>query len=103
MELKDALAVFPPAGQLEMLTPATYEKQREAAQVVADALRRMAKEQVELLKAILVMRANTTVGQVSGYSLIRNEDLNAVADRAAALLLRPGSIPRLPPASPLEP
>lgn len=102
MRLDEALKYFPPEGQLEMLAQGTFEQQRQAAQICADAVRKIAREQMALLKAILVMRANTVVGSASGYSLIRNADLNEIASLAASLLLRPGSIPLLPAAPPNE-
>jgi len=102
MRLDEALKLFPPEGQLELLSPSTAEQKNAAGQICADAVRKIAREQMALLKAILIMRANTVVGS-SGYSLIRNEDLNEISRLAASLLLRPGSIPLLPAAHPESP
>jgi hypothetical protein len=101
MKLEEALKLFPPAdGQLEILAQSTFEQQRQAGQVCADAVRKIAREQMALLQAIVLMRANTVEGHSSGYSMIRNQDLNEIVRLASSLLLRPApAIRPLPPPS----
>jgi hypothetical protein len=102
MRLEEALRHFP--QEAAMLDQATFEGQREAGQVCADAVRKIAREQMALLRAIMVLRAHTVEGSSSGYSMIRNGDLNEIVRLAGSLLLQPPErrIRPLPQAQPLE-
>lgn len=88
MRLEDALKLYPPEGTLIVLDQETYERQRIAGQVIADSFRKLMAEQLAVLRELAALRANTVEGQ-SGYSLIRNEDLNGISRMVRDLYLRP--------------
>lgn len=88
MHLEDALKLYPADRTLAMHDQDTYERQHLAGQVIADSFRKLMAEQLAVLRELAALRANTIEGQ-SGYSLIRNEDLNGISRMVRDLYLRP--------------
>lgn len=87
MRLEEALKLFPPEGVFNVLDQETYERQRQAGQVIADSLRKLMAEQIAILRELAQLRANAVEGQE--YSLIRNADMNGVTRMVHSLYLRP--------------
>lgn len=102
MKLEDAMRLYPPAeSPLKILTDRDHADRIIAGQMIADELRLTAAEQFAQMKMVARLRENAVEGVDSGYSMIRNVDLNAIVDYYRRRFMLP--LPSLSLGTPLPP